>query len=187
MEWGTRLSNLFYRFGNVIILLLSVVVFALFITTILPAEAQQSSVETGSNRSPDSSFFYSVDDLYSMAKEYGEEGRAAYIYSRFTFDIIWPLAYTFFLTAALSFLFRPLSSNWRVLNLLPLTAMSLDFLENISASIVMMRYPSSTPFIAQLTPFFTLLKWLCIYASFALLVIGIIYRIVHTIKKRSSS
>jgi len=50
---------------------------------------------TGTDVSPDTSVFYSAGELYGMAESYGEEGRAYYIYSRFTFDLIWPAAYLF--------------------------------------------------------------------------------------------
>jgi len=50
MRWVGQLSSLFYRFGNVMALFLSVLVFALFIAIILPAEAEKSATETGSDR-----------------------------------------------------------------------------------------------------------------------------------------
>ncbi|MEI2282378.1 hypothetical protein [Paenibacillus polysaccharolyticus] len=48
----------------------------------------------------------------------------------------------------------------------------------------MFRYPERTSVIAELTPVFTLLKWCIIYASFAVLVPGIVIMVVHYLRKR---
>jgi hypothetical protein len=112
-----------------------------------------------------------------MAEMYGEAGREAYVRARFTFDVIWPLIYTLFLSTAISWLYgRFISpgSAWRYLNLAPVVGMLFDFLENISTSLVMYRYPQPTPLIAGAAPVFTFLKWLFIITSFVLLVAGIV-------------
>ena len=71
-------------------------------------------------------------------------GRQAYIEARLTFDVIWPLVYAFFLITTISWLadwaFRP-GSPWRLLNLVPVLGIVLDFLENGASVIVMARYP----------------------------------------------
>ncbi|KIL53034.1 hypothetical protein [Jeotgalibacillus campisalis] len=176
-------SSFFYKTVNGVVLLVSVAVFALFIAVVLPAESEKSQQATGSSRSPDTALLYSAEELYSIADEYGDEGRSAYVRSRFSFDIIWPLVYAFFLTSASTFFMSSVSSvRLKTLNLLPAAGMLFDFLENIAASIVMIRYPSLTPGIAQLTPVFTLFKWLCIYASFGLLAISFGYWVFQLLK-----
>ncbi|MEW9501119.1 hypothetical protein [Jeotgalibacillus marinus] len=182
-----RWSQRFYQYGNLYVLLSALAIFTIFITIILPSEAETLAAKTSSNRSPDTTLFYSAEELYDIAEEYGDEGRAAYVHSRYTFDVVWPLAFTFFLTAGMSFFFRPLTfSKWKLINLLPIVGMLFDFLENTAASIVMLRFPSTTHVIALFTPFFTLQKWLFIFASFTLLFVALIYRVIHTIKKRKS-
>lgn len=110
-----------------------------------------------------------------MAEGYGEAGRVNYIQARFTFDLIWPLVYTFFLVTCLSWIYgRALTaeSKWRKINLLPVLGMVGDYLENISTSAVMWRYPLPTPIIDWMAGVFTALKWLFIGCSFAGLLIG---------------
>ncbi|MEY8748679.1 hypothetical protein AB9M62_57510 [Bacillales bacterium AN1005] len=164
----------------------AIVLFACFIAFILPWQAAESKEATGGGESPDSSFWYTADDLYQMAESYGEAGRSAYIYARFTFDLIWPLAYLFLLVVLISALYRvlPAASHWRKLNLIPLGGWACDMLENIGASITMYRYPLRTPVIAELTPIFTMVKWCLIYASFAALVPGVILTIIHYVRVR---
>ena len=87
-----RISNSFYSFSTGWMTLLGLVVFVLFMIFILPQQAQKAEAYSGGT-SPDTSYIYSARDLYQMADDYGPEGRAAYIHARFTFDLIYTLAY----------------------------------------------------------------------------------------------
>ena len=149
-------------------------VFVVFLAVVLPAEADRSLEALGTSEVPDSSLFYTAADLERLAGEYGEDGRAYYIRSRFTFDVVWPLAYGAFLQASLL-----VASRRTVLGRLPgpviaapILAMLFDLLENSSASLVMARYPDPTPLVAQAAPLFTLTKWALIAASFGLIAAG---------------
>jgi hypothetical protein len=136
------------------------------------------------------SFFITVDQLYEIAESYGEEGRDAYVEARFTFDIVWPVVYTLFLASSISWVYyRDLSSGsaLQYANMVPVTGMILDFLENISASIVMLRYPERTPIIDVATIVFTPLKWLFVGGSFLILLAGLVKYSVKRIGKITSS
>ncbi|PKO19133.1 MAG: hypothetical protein CVU39_00855 [Chloroflexi bacterium HGW-Chloroflexi-10] len=169
-----KTSNILVRFSTGWVTLAGLVIFVLFLILVLPAQSQKASRETGGAVSPDMSFVYTPADLYRMAESYGVEGRVAYIRARFTFDLIWPLVYTLFLGTALSWLVSrvfSLGSRWRWLNLTPLLGMLLDYLENISTSLVMFRYPQQTMVVDFLAPLWTMLKWLFVNGSFGLLFI----------------
>ena len=153
------------------------VLFILFLVFIMPNMASRTDTESTMNRSPDLSLVYTPEDLYQMAEGYGGEGRAEYIKMRVTFDRGWPLVYMVFLTAAISWLYRRTfnpGSAWQLANLAPVLGALFDYLENIGASIVMARYPETTPVIDLATPLMTLIKWLFVGGSFVLLVIGLI-------------
>jgi hypothetical protein len=166
--------------------IVTLVVFILFTALVLPSQAAKAEENTNTAESPDTSFFYTAQDLYRMAEEYGEEGRAAYILARFTFDVIWPVVYTVFLLTAVSWLGGRLfsDSKWAYLNLVPLLGALFDFLENIGASIVFARFPEQTFLLDTLTPVFTLLKWVFICGSFILLIIEAVAVLWETISKR---
>ncbi len=171
-----RLSDWLYRLlANPYALITSTAIFALFLTVVLPVMAGRLAAITGADISPDTSFIYNSEALYRMAETFGPEGRAYYIFSRFTFDIAWPIAYLLFLTTVVSFLFNEniRFHRWRFINLIPLAGAIFDLLENSAASLVMYRYPLPTPVVAELTPIFTFLKWILIGLSFALLLLGI--------------
>lgn len=179
-----KLSSWFYRVSGTPILLVAILIFIFFMVVFLPNMAGQLGDITGVDVSPDTSFIYSSTDLYEMAEAYGEEGRAYYIYSRFTFDVAWPLAYMLFLVVTTSYLYRDhlTGSSWKLVNLLPLAGGLFDFLENSAASLVMYRYPLETPVVATLAPGFTFIKWVAIFLSFAALVIGLLLKGQHLIK-----
>lgn len=155
----------------------ALVIFVLFSALVLPGQSTAAEGVAGDAGSPDTSFFYSPSDLYRMAEAYGEEGRRAYVKARFTFDLVWPMVYTLFLVTALSWVFARAfapGSQWQRANLLPLLGAVFDYLENVSTSLVMQRYPESTAVLDQLAPVFTALKWVALAASFVFLAVGIV-------------
>lgn len=186
MKILTNLSSWFYRVVTLPVFIAAVVIFAFFIIIVLPQMAGQLADVTGVDVSPDTSFVYRASDLYTMADAYGPDGRAYYIYTRFTFDLAWPAAYLFFLVAVITYLFRfhPVKSSWRKVNLLPFAGALFDLFENSAASLVMYRYPIETAIVAHLAPIFTFLKWLFIALSFVALLTGLVFRVVD---KQSSS
>ena len=170
-----RLSQFFIRISRGWLVLLALLVFIVFMVFVLPAQSAQAAETSGGAGSADTSFFYTAADLYHMAEAYGVQGRQAYIRARFTFDLVWPIAYAFFLTTAISWLFSkalPEASRWHLLNIAPVLGMLFDYLENIGASLVMARYPLQTAVIDLLTPVFSLLKWLFVSGSFIIQLIA---------------
>jgi len=128
--------------------------------------------------------------IQKMAEEYGEAGREAYIRARFTFDIAWPLVYTFFLVTTISWIYSrtfPPESWWRRANLAPILAMVFDLLENLSTSLVMYRFPERTPVVDSLATVFTSLKWFFVTGSFLLLIGGILVGLRRWYKRRRAA
>ena len=187
---GKRISDWLRRISTGWVALAALLIFLLFSALVLPQQATKAEKETGSPDSPDMSFFYSPSDLYEMAEAYGEQGRKAYVEARFTFDLIWPLVYTLFLATAISWVFGRAfapESPWQRANLAPLLAAILDYLENLSTSLVMLRFPDQTPLVDLLAPVFTALKWSFLGASFVLLFGGIVIGAWRWIAQRAES
>jgi len=170
-----KLSRSFIDISTNNITLAALVVFLIFSAAVLPKQSAAVDIYSGSAGSPDLSLFYTSRDLYQMAEQYGSAGRDAYVHARFSFDLVFPFIYTFFLVTAISWIFgvnTPETSPWRILNLAPLLAILFDFLENITISIVMSRYPTLSPISASLAPIFTFLKWVFVGGSFLILLIS---------------
>jgi hypothetical protein len=143
--------------------------FFLTIAFVLPGQSSRLREEIGDTPTPDLSFYFSFEDLYGWAESYGEEGRETYIRTRFSFDIIWPIIYTGFLFSSIGGLLYRSGLQDSIIDkllLLPLVSLVFDYLENISSSIVMWRYPLRTPIIDYTVTFFTPLKWIILSFSF---------------------
>lgn len=172
---GKRISNWLSRVSRGWVALAALAIFLLFSALVLPNQAARSEAESGDAGSPDMSLFYTPAELYRLAEAYGAQGREAYIRARFTFDLVWPLVYTLFLSTAISWVYGKgvgADSAWQRANLAPLLGALFDYLENVSTSAVMWRYPSRTAVVDTLAPIFTLVKWAFVGGSFALLAFG---------------
>ena len=167
-----NLSQWLHRVSRGWVALIAILGFLIFTATVLPSQAAQAEAESGGAPSPDTSLIYRPSELYAMAEAYGPEGRAAYIRARFTFDLVWPVVYGIFLATTISWLARQAfaeGSRWRLLNLVPVIGVGLDYLENITAALVVGRYPARTPVVDLLAPLFTFTKWIFVGGSFAVL------------------
>jgi hypothetical protein len=186
----TRLSLWLSKLSTQWTALISVVIFTLFTVLVLPGQSANSTAQIGENGSPDLLFYYSSEKLYQMAESFGEQGRSAYISARFTFDLIWPLVYGFFLVSTLGWLFKiafPEGSIWQRANLLPVAGVIFDYLENISTSLVMGRYPAQTPILDWLAGIFTAFKWIAIGGSFVLLIAALLLALFKKVSRKSES
>jgi hypothetical protein len=161
-DWVLHVSN-----GWVVLTgLLLMVVFMIFV---LPAQSERSRELLNTASSPDTSFFYTPDELFSIAEEYGSAGRRAYIITRWTFDLIFPLVYVIFLATGISWFYRiidPARKEWQFLNLLPVFGGIFDYLENITTSLVMATFPGRILVLALSASGITLLKWILIGLGF---------------------
>jgi len=183
-----RLSDWIHRASNGRVALSTLVIFLLFNALVLPGQASRAEADTENAGSPDTSFYYTAEDLYEMAGAYGEEGRRAYVKARFTFDLIWPLVYTMFLCAGISWVTRRAfgtDSPWQRGNLAPVLGALFDYLENVSTSLVMIRYPSRTTGVDGLAAVFTMVKWVFVSGSFVLLLAGVMVGVWRWVRVRS--
>ena len=182
-----KLSGLFYKISTGWTTLAVLVVFILFVAFILPKFQQLSNGYAKEAGSPDLSLFYSGKSLYSMAEAYGEYGRQSFIDIRWTLDLAFPVLYTLFLVTSGSWLLRkiiPVSSKWRLLNLVPLGAFFFDLAENSATSLVMWRFPQHCVIAQFLAPIFTPIKWLSVFAAFSLLIFLIIFWLIKLIRNK---
>ncbi|MCJ7733112.1 MAG: hypothetical protein MUP11_01065 [Anaerolineales bacterium] len=164
-----KISSWIHHFSTKRVMLTSLLMMVAFMIFVLPGQAASSQLETGSTKSPDTSFFYTPAALYQLAEDYGEEGRQAYITTRWTFDLIFPIVYAAFLSIGISWFFKFLPGwpeNSVRANLLPILASFFDYLENTATSLVMACYPKQSVLIPLLASASTLIKWILVGLSF---------------------
>ena len=175
MRIFSDISDWLYRVTTGKVVVAGLAVLVVFSILVLPGQSARNDDASTVSDIPDLSFYYSADDLYRMAGEYGQEGRDAYVRARFNFDLIWPIVYGVFLATAITWLFTqifPAGSLWQRVNILPILGMLFDYLENLSTSLVVVRYPDQTPIVDWLAGVFTCVKWTFIAASFICLIYG---------------
>jgi len=168
-----KLSDWINKISNGWVTLVCLVIFLVFSGLVLPAQAEEANVYSGEVGSPDMSLYYSVEKLYQFAEAYGSQGRSNYVRARVTFDVVFPLVYLAFLTTAISWATQKSGKKrryWQRLNLFPVIGLFFDYLENGATSIVMVRYPDTTPLLPTLAGIFTTIKWIFVGGSFAILV-----------------
>lgn len=183
-----RISAFFYGLPRGWVALASTVIFFVFTATALPAQARKAETYAAGGPTPDTSLFYSASDIYAWASAFGADGRAEYVQARYTFDLVWPLVYTFLLVAVITWLlgtFLKPGDKWSWLNLVPFAPLLFDYAENISASIVIARYPATTPVLADVVTVFTTAKWATLSASFVLLAVIAVVALVRRGTRKS--
>jgi len=179
-----RISDFLHDVSSGKLALLALIIFILFGAFVLPREAARAEQVSEGAGSPDTNLFYTAGDLYELAEIYGPEGRVAYVRARYTFDVAFPLVYGFFLVTAISWIVGRViegGSRFRLVNLAPVFAVLFDFLENLSTSAVMLRYPQQTA-VAYLAPILSLIKWIFVYGSFVILGLLLIFRILRLVR-----
>jgi hypothetical protein len=184
---GKRVSDGLRRISTGWVTLAALALFLAFSILVLPGQSRRAATYGEGAGSPDTSFLYSAGDLYRMAEAYGAPGRAEYVRARFTFDLIFPLVYTLCLTTAISWVYGKAfaaDSRRQWANLAPLAGALFDYLENISASIVMLRYPARTAVLDSLASPFTVAKWVFIGVSFLLLLLGVAVYVWQRIQRK---
>lgn len=169
-------------FSKRVIVIITGVVFILFMILVLPYMAEQLLDATNSSSSPDTLMSFNISDFYDMVESYGSHGRRVYIIQRWTFDVVWPLVYGCFLFSAISYLVEKNNKYRRQIILIPIIAVLFDLIENTFASIIMGIYPKQFDVMFYFLRIASTIKWVLIVVAF-LLVIALL---VQKIKKSFS-
>lgn len=170
-----------YEKTNWKLLIISSVLFVLFMGVVLPYVSYWTEEVKGLPAGPDTLFTLDVLRYYTIRSNFGEEGRKLYIILRWTFDIIWPLVYTFFYFTAISCLAKKSKDKFGYKWLfIPLFAVGLDLMENIIATIFMATDPLQSDFVVILLMISSFAKWVFVGLSF----IAIIYLAVRVFIKK---
>lgn len=135
--------------------------FVIFFFIIAPIFTYLTYIVTGTTLSPDTVFFYSVNDLKDIANVYGSYGAILYLFSRLTFDLMFPFVYFSFLwmlTRKLSLdSFKPWIKKVLILGVI------FDFLENIMVSIVLLGHPFGGDTWYVVASISSMTKWILLF------------------------
>jgi hypothetical protein len=168
-------------------ILLNWFIFVFFLVVILPAVSYQAS-QMGLTPSIDTNFSFDPNVIYSILDGYGEDGRQFYLFQRWTFDFVWPMVYGFpiFFTLRL-WLVKVKSLLVKFLIYLPLLAMLLDYLENITFSIIILLFPMEWMILAYLGVALSLFKWIALGVSLMAVIFLSVVVLFQTIRRSIKS
>lgn len=168
----SKLSTQFGFWARGWLILVVFAVLVIFMAVTLPGlQAASAGIE-----GLDTTFLYTPEEAYTNLAAYTDAGREVLRRFHVTVDLVNPILYSSLLILLISWLFRRSfapQSRLQKLNLLPLGAALFDLLENVSIFILFSVYPQRPDSVAWLATTSTVLKTLCIYGSFALVLIGV--------------
>jgi nucleoside-diphosphate-sugar epimerase len=113
---------------------------------------------------------YSEADAYKLLDVLGETGRAAYLKLLWTVDLILPLLFGLFLSAAIQ------RGAFRRLKWAPFVATALDYAENIAITFLLLGYPLHHPGVVGASSALTLMKFAAYLTAILLAIAGGIVR-----------
>ena len=159
-----------------LLLLLTVLLFGLGLLVVSPFSPSAELMALADGRDvPDTQFNRSAEDLYRQLSAYGDYGRHLYLTRISPVDLFIPLAQALFLAVAISLVFQRAfspASRWQMINLLPFVAMLGDYLENVSMICLMLAYPTRWELLANVSGWFTAVKFIFSIASVGCIAAG---------------
>ena len=123
-----------------------------------------------------------------MVAAYGDAGRIQYRTFELTGDIIYPIVYTLFFSLLITWLFQrgfAANSPMQKLNVVPFGLWLFDLLENLGIVAMLSLYPSTPAGLAWVAALFTLVKWLFMGVTVALILTGLVMALKNGFKKQA--
>lgn len=102
-------------------------------------------------------FNYSEEDAYLQLGAYGERGRSLCLFNTLVIDSLFPFVYGTFGMLLLGALLG--HTSYRVLVLLPLLVIIVDYIENTHTALLLINYPEVKPWVAYFGSIMTSIKW----------------------------
>lgn len=184
MDWAGRIghaageiSNAIRRISTARNLGLSFALWLILLFLIFgkPFGIAQLREMTGGATILDMTFTTSPQQVYAVLDALGTEGRMFDLTHIVTLDLVFPFAYTLFLSIAITYvLLRYLrkESPWFRLNLVPLVAGAADYCENVGVITLLLSYPARLDIVALWTSLMYSIKFVFSFLSFSVLFIA---------------
>lgn len=144
----------------------------LFLVVILPNDLKQFYTEDRQGIL-DTRFMYLPSDVLEVATTYQQAGRDAYIKSKLTIDLGWPIIYGLFLISWLRLIKKPVYVQTGMLFIG--SALVFDFIENASLALYFAWYESQVFTLALVASIATPMKWFMLIVSVIFVVSGFIF------------
>jgi len=183
-----RVSGFFYAKSALVTALLATAVFAGYTVLILSGQGKAFEVAGSSVRSLGTSLGFGQAEVLAFFGERSGEQISAYITFNQVWDSLFGVIYGVMYVVWVSVVFKPYSLKVGLLNLLPFGQVLFDWLENVSLAALSNEYladgtiSSSTALLASTA---SSAKWVIALLVYAVILVGIVARIVGSLKRRS--
>ncbi len=152
-----------------------VVVFNVLIMPLLTGDKEVTPI--------DLQFAYTPERAYELIDSYGDETRSIYARGEMTFDVVYPIVYTLFMSVTLMLLYP---DKWKIA-WLPYVIFAADIFENTGIIIMLKNYPEQLRSVAWITSGFSTIKWMLVGLVAVLILIGILKKSVQKVNNLSST
>lgn len=177
-----KLSNWIYErtHGGLVLLFLGLQM--IYASIILPMFQPKNNAEL-----LDLQFGFDKATAYRILESYGEAGRADYLQLAMVWDVLFPIIYTISNVLLISFLVRkafPENQKLRLLNLVPLISMLLDFTENFGNVQLTKEFPNLSDFWVDFASNAGMIKWVFSGIGIAITVALLIVWLTKVVRRR---
>ena len=157
-----------------------------FMIIVMPIAGALMKGGTGLQQPLDLMFFSTPDKTFAMIATYGDI--TFYRNVELTVDLfIYPPIYTLAFGLLISWLFqRGFASDSKMMkwNVTPVFAWMFDFLENVGIVTMLTMWPAQPTMIAWATMIFTTFKWLFVFVTMGLALVGLVMAATKGFKKQ---
>lgn len=175
MKFLHRLSSWFYQKTSLKLVLLFLGLEILAVAVVLPKFEASLATHTPL-KIFDLRFGFSPDEAYELLDGLGEAGRAQYRLLEVTLDLVYPWVYAGFFVWLISLLYRQVfaaGAALRLINLLPLLVLVMDYLENAGIVQLINRFPERAEGLVWWVSVFNQIKWVAFFVVVGMTVVGL--------------
>ncbi|MEE4177792.1 MAG: hypothetical protein V2I46_09800 [Bacteroides sp.] len=135
----------------------------------------------------DTLFGFRPDQANYLLSSYGEAGRQGYITTIAVIDSLYPFVYGGLMAFSMSWTLKMTGfhgTSLQKLNLLPVTAMIFDFVENAGILGLLKLFPHKATALAGFTSIMGMAKWVLVFLSI-LIIIGLsVWGLISSLKRK---
>lgn len=170
------------KVGNALILLLSCLVFTGVVLPWASSELKSASSETTRVDLP---FSYTTEQLYTILKSYGSQGREWYTLMELTIFTIYPLLCSMLTGVCILMFYSRLHVKDNLIKIffvLPLVSLLANWIENICMVFILVNYPYKLETVVKLANICAQTKWIFLVVSIGTAVAGGMLMLIRYIR-----
>lgn len=164
-----KVNKKWILYSSLIVLIIIIINFINYFFNFLP--------KANGNRYLELTLYYTPNEIYTLAENYGVSGRNAYIISSATIDTLVPLTATAFLTILTLFLEKKANGKkGKRIIIIGIMACLSDWIENIFLITTLKLYPAQFPILVVIANIMTTIKYLLLL-YIVIMIINKVYRV----------